>query len=252
VLLTINDNIDQFIYLAESISTNEYANSLLSKSNPNDNIAIYSFNQSKGKGQIGRTWYTGDGNNLALSFIIRLNNFKPEYAQYLSMWLANVVRRFCAQLLPDHSVKVKWPNDIYVNDLKLSGLLIQSSIMGSLVKNSILGIGLNVNETDFPTELPNPVSLIQLKDQKWELMDLVWQLSSFISNRFYELSNSNFSFIKDEYLKHLYLKDQWHNFTRSSDKVSFEGKITGLDVHGNLKIESEGNIETFKFREIIF
>ena len=139
-------------------STNTYALKLLSQIRPKAGTLISADYQTTGRGQMGRDWHSAPGLNLCLSCILYPEtNAQNQFA--ISMAVALAVRDTVADFINQERVKIKWPNDIYVGDKKIAGILIQTSIHGNVIIYCVAGIGLNVNETDFPAELPNPTSL---------------------------------------------------------------------------------------------
>ena len=139
-------------------STNNYAMSLINGNTAQAGMTIVAQNQNNGKGQRGKTWVGAAGESLLLSVIIA-----PEHslsAQFLfnasvSIAIANVLRK----LYKGYTVAIKWPNDIMINDKKAGGILIENVIRGNVWTYSIVGLGLNVNQITFPTELPYATSL---------------------------------------------------------------------------------------------
>ena len=131
------------IYLPETESTNNYAMDLISKTNPPEGTCIYTAYQSAGRGQIGRYWHSETGKNILISYILYPKDLKIADQFMLniiaSLAVRDVVDLFCL------NVKIKWPNDIYVDDKKIAGILVQSVLRNNTIKATIIGIGLNVN-----------------------------------------------------------------------------------------------------------
>jgi len=146
-----------YIKLNEVNSTNEYAKVLLSKNKPSEGTVIFAHYQTNGKGQFGKTWKSEKGKNLTFSIILYPNFLEAKRAyslnQAVSLGLKDCIE---SQKIP---VSIKWPNDIYYHDKKLGGLLIENGLVGENINYSIIGIGLNVNQTTFSQEIPNPTSL---------------------------------------------------------------------------------------------
>jgi len=139
-------------------STNACAARLLSKIRLKPGTMITADYQTAGRGQIHRGWHSAPGLNLCLSCIL-YPDIRPHEQFQISMVVSLAVQELVAELCKNKPVTIKWPNDIYVGDKKIAGILIQNSIKGTEITSCIAGIGLNVNETDFPPELPNPTSL---------------------------------------------------------------------------------------------
>ena len=147
-------------------------------------------------------------------------------------------------------MKLKWPNDLYVEKQKLAGILIQNTLVGKRLEATYLGVGFNVNERDFPPDLPNPTSLSLLTGRHYELLDLQWALTTAVSN---QLSNLVATLDDPEslytrYLDLLYLKDQIGVYEVDGQKVS--GIIRGVTPEGKLRLELEEGERAFGFREL--
>ena len=130
-------------------STNNYALELLANNEPIEGTAIMAEYQQSGKGQRGSGWLSDEGANLLVSLIFYPRFLSPNNQFYLniiaSLAVMETVNNFCRA-----DVKVKWPNDVYANERKIAGILIENSIRGSQIFSSVIGIGLNINQTSFP------------------------------------------------------------------------------------------------------
>jgi len=124
--------------------------------------------QTAGRGQRGNLWEAEPGCNLTFSLMLRPHTIRPADAFLLSMISAVSIAETLTQML-DTEVRVKWPNDIYVGDNKITGILIENSFAGALYDRAILGVGLNVNQTIFVSDAPNPVSMAQIAGHEFDL-----------------------------------------------------------------------------------
>ena len=138
-------------------STNTHAADLLKKNNLPEGTIVYTNYQSAGRGYSGNRWESEDGKNLLISIVLFPSFIKPEDQFYISMAVSLGICDFLKRYIPDCSIK--WPNDIYVNNDKIAGILIESSITGNKIEYTIAGIGLNINQEKFISDAPNPVSL---------------------------------------------------------------------------------------------
>ena len=149
-------------------------------------------------------------------------------------------------------VKIKWPNDIYVNDEKIAGILIQNALKGKYINSSVIGTGININQIEFTEKIPNPTSLAKIRGQHIDIEAAYPWLFRFMTKRYLQLSKGMIDVIRSEYLDHLYRKEIWSKF---SDGVGqeFEGKIKTIDQQGQLVIElKSGRNHSYAFREIKF
>ena len=147
--------------------------------------------------------------------------------------------------------KIKWPNDIYVKNDKIAGILIENSIMEDTIENSVAGVGLNINQEKFPPDIPNPVSLKLLTGGKYDTGSCLKEMLSDIDKRYKQLLYGDRNKLHCEYINRLYRFDEFHIY-RTAER-EFAGKITDVSFSGLLIIEDEsGKIREFLFREIDF
>jgi BirA family biotin operon repressor/biotin-[acetyl-CoA-carboxylase] ligase len=232
-------------------STNQYATDLLSKSKPSEGTVISTPNQYAGRGQIGSGWESEAGKNLNLSFIF-YPTFLPIRKQFqLNQAISLAVRDCIAELVPKQ-VKIKWPNDIYIENKKVCGILIQNTLASTKITSSVIGIGINVNQTNFLTNPPNPTSLrIELGHE----VDLTFARSILcekMEKRYLQLKANRIQKLKQDYLNTLYRFDQMSLFKRLNEDT-FYGKILGVEESGKLVIENEfGERACFAIKEVRF
>ena len=151
----------------------------------------------------------------------------------------------------EKKVYVKWPNDIYVENKKIAGILIQNQISSKSINTSVIGIGINLNQTSFSNELNRATSLALETNTIFDLQDSSFSLYSFLDQYYQILQNKSFEEIRTEYLQNLYLFNQWRDF-ESSEGEKFSGKITNVDQNGHLVVETNGTLKTFAMKEIRF
>jgi BirA family biotin operon repressor/biotin-[acetyl-CoA-carboxylase] ligase len=239
------------IYLTEIPSTNIYAMELLSKTSPPEGTCIFADYQSAGRGQIGRYWHSEAGKNLLISYIFYPEGLDLSHQFYLNIMsglaLLETVKPYFA------SAKLKWPNDVYAGDRKLAGILVQNILRGQHIRATIVGMGLNVNEIQFPAEVPNPVSLAQLTGTENDLSLIRMQLSKKLEQYYLILKKGKYSQLMTEYRENLYRIHKESLFT-DADGVSFAGRITGVDEQGRLQIRhsENGQLAAYNFREITY
>jgi biotin-(acetyl-CoA carboxylase) ligase len=144
---------------------------------------------------------------------------------------------------------IKWPNDIYLGNHKIGGILIEHKIMGASIEHTLAGIGLNINQTRFSSEIPNPVSLIHLLHNEIALKESLLAVCRYLDLRFMTLLQNNTEILDHDYNHALMGFNEWRNFTR--DGAGMEGKICGVDDLGRLLIETRrGEIQQFSHGEI--
>jgi len=241
--------ISKYIYLKTTHSTNEYASNCISKNNPKANYCIYTFNQTQGKGQIGRFWYTGKDNNLALTLSIAHVNLKAEDQFLLNIATSLAVLSLLMDIFPEEKTCIKWPNDIYIDEKKIAGILIQNQLSKDNIVRSIIGVGLNVNQEKFETDIPNPVSMFNIDLQKRNLIEvkskLEEKLLSFLSKM--QLAKK---MQRNIYLEHLYRKNEVHQY-EFKDQIE-QAEICDVNDAGKLVMKVKDQMRSFNFREVKF
>jgi len=245
--LFVGKVLKQFASLA---STNDYALLLLSKSKPSEGTVISTLNQYQGRGQIGSTWESEAEKNINFSLIL-YPTFLPVKDQFqLNQAMSLGVRDFVAEYLLN-PVKVKWSNDIYVREKKVAGILIQNSLMGSQIRASVIGIGINVNQTEFVSNPHNPTSFKLETGTDFDLEKLGAALCHCLEQRYLKLKFGQADAIQSDYLNHLYRYRETALFQRPNGIV-FIGEIIGISETGKLGIRSDNEIEYFATKEIRF
>ena len=225
-------------------STNQYLQNLLNEGiDIVDNIVVTDY-QTSGKGQGKNVWESEDGKNLLFSIALDMSFLKAEnqfiLTQIVSVTMINVLKKY----LPEESLFIKWPNDIYFNDKKIAGILIKNEIKGMIMGTSIIGIGLNVNQTSFDENLPNPISMKMITGNDYDLDELLSAIS-------YQLSANSQQPTANSYIKHLYRYKQWA-FYKHEGSVK-EMMIVGYDQFGRLILKEKNDREVVcDLKEIAF
>ena len=229
-------------------STNNFAFELIKSKNPSEGTVVLTLNQTKGRGQRTNTWESESGKNLTISII-----FKPEFLPiphqfHISMVISLGVYDYLANYLKD--VSIKWPNDIYVGNDKIAGILIEHSIMGSVLSHSVCGIGLNINQEKFVSDAPNPTSLAILTNHDYDLESELNRLLVCIETRYFQLKDGHSSVLEKDYLNTMYWMNETHLFL--DENGEFEGKIVGITELGQLRIEANKEERVYNFKEVSF
>ena len=220
--------------------------------------------QSAGRGQRGNRWESRRGENLTFSILYK-PVFLPAAAQFA---LAQAAATGVVDYLSGEGVsaRVKWPNDIYVGDEKICGMLIEHSLRSDKLAESIVGIGLNVNQETFPEELSNATSLRRLTRRERDLREELPRLLAAVDRRYESLRTAEGrQALNEAYLEKLYRKGEWHVYldrreadplrptTEAVPGTRFEGCIRGLSPTGELRIERrDGTLLDFAFKEVSY
>lgn len=231
-------------------STNAYASELVAKSKPSEGTVISTFRQAQGRGQLGSKWESEPDKNLTLSVVLYPDFLLPRQNFALNKAVALAVRQFIAELVPQQLVCIKWPNDIYVGTRKICGILIQNSLNRNALASSIVGIGINVNQTTFSKDIPNPSSLQLENGKEYDLSSLIPSLCHHLEVMYLRLKAREFAVLDAEYLQNLYRYQLLTLFQRRNGST-FWGKISGISAIGRLQIaHRDGTEEDFDLKEV--
>ncbi|MGL5912585.1 MAG: biotin--[acetyl-CoA-carboxylase] ligase [Bacteroidales bacterium] len=221
--------------------------------NCKDGTAVVALLQEQGRGQQGAIWESEAGQNICLSIA-----FKPTFLPVMQMfYLSKVVAISIWQFLQQQGVsaKIKWPNDILVKDKKICGVLIEQQTCGNSISQSIVGVGLNLNQEKF-AHAPNATSLFLEDLQRRDVKSIAIALQSCIFNNYISLQNNFHSkayrtTIDAEYFRYLYRNQGVFEFS-AADKP-FKASIVNVSPSGELSLQVEGGaVEKFYFKEVEF
>jgi BirA family transcriptional regulator, biotin operon repressor / biotin---[acetyl-CoA-carboxylase] ligase len=226
----------RIIELDKVDSTNSFALKLLGSGKVADGTVIRAKSQTAGKGQGENTWVSAPGKNLTISMIVYPGFLPVENQFMLNKAVALAVLDFFKTILPPASCKIKWPNDIYAGFSKLGGILINNTVSGSFFDASVIGIGLNINQSRFDPELPNPVSVRQLIDSETDLDQSLTVLIDKLDHRYDQLKKGDFLMLDLEYRNNLLCINEERKFR--TDVGMFNGIIRDVDLFGRLIIET--------------
>jgi len=237
------------IHLDTVDSTNNYAaKELLTKSLKEGTIFVAACQQS-GRGQGNSSWESSKGLNLTFSMVLYPRRVEIVRQFALSKAVSLGVIDFLSPLTKD--VSIKWPNDIYAGDRKIAGILIETTISSGQISRAIIGIGLNINQEEFLSDAPNPVSLKNLTGIHYDLPEILDQLCIKLDQRYHLLIGGNQAGIDDDYEKQLYRCGEWASYSAAGE--DFEGFLTGTDFDGSLLIRTRnGEVRRFQFKEVQF
>jgi len=225
----------------------------LAKTNPIEGTVIYTDNQVAGRGQIGSKWESQAGKNINMSVIL-YPDFLPIVDQFkLNQIIALAVYDFLSNyIIPLNRLSIKWPNDIYIGDKKMGGILIENKLKSSLIAQSVVGIGLNINQTSFVADLPNPTSLFLETGDNNDRVNMIEGICESLEYRYLQLKSLQKQSLDKEYLQILYGYQVWRNYEISSSKRIIRGKIVGLSKEGKLQIQTSNKQMEFSMKEITF
>lgn len=235
--------------LPQTASTNLYLANQEPQPFQGCGMAVATFHQTAGRGQRGNIWVSEPGMNIHYSLLYRPENLPSNNQFILSEAVSLVARNLLGEYTDE--VVIKWPNDLYHKGHKMGGILIENQLKGSVVDTSIIGIGLNCNQTHFPTFQPEASSLALLTGQTVDLDVLVNRLHLQLCKSLDDLSMEKAEDIQRFYLNNLHRRDGFHPY---SDKEGvFTAKIRGVKPQGDLLLEREdGTVKAYGFKEVTF
>lgn len=217
--------------------------------------------QTAGRGQAGNSWESEAGKNLLFSALLRYDGLLAIKQWRLSMLVAVALWETLAKYLPKEKLTIKWPNDIYWGDKKLVGILIENSLSGKYVGYSIVGIGVNVNQTKWLSNAPNPISMLQITGGEYDVEMLMNEWICAMKS--WELRSTEE--IKASYLQHLYRREGWHTYVEREVSTAptaiaqqgvegaFLAQFIGITEQGELILRKENNEENiYHFKQIRF
>jgi BirA family biotin operon repressor/biotin-[acetyl-CoA-carboxylase] ligase len=236
----------EIIHLSNIDSTNNFAAKLLSQNLCQNGAVIMADVQTQGKGQRGNIWLSESGKNLLCSFVFKPDNLSVENQIALtwatSLSLLQTLRNFNIEAL------IKWPNDIFVGGKKIAGILIENQLQGSKISCSIIGIGLNINQTFF--EDLNATSLLLETNQIVEPRTFLNLLANEMNEQFELIYSSNFELLKSEYEANLFQMNELSSY--EDEFGEFIGKIIGSTNEGKILIEKSNAIQSYGLKEVVF
>lgn len=215
--------------------------------------------QSAGRGQAGNGWESEDSKNLLFSTLLRCE-VSPAEQFCLTMWVSVAMVEMLLKYLPAEGLTIKWPNDIYYGDKKLAGILVENTLVGSKIAYSIVGIGLNVNQLEFLSPAPNPISMQQISGKEYDVEKLLEEYLAVLKR----WQNVPLQTLQDTYMFYLYRRRGMYPYVErevslvptaiaQSAEGAFHAEIQGITPQGELVLQTEkGETRTYHFKQIRF
>lgn len=236
------------LWYDEVDSTNNAAAKLLAEGCA-DGTVITTSRQTKGRGQRSNGWESEPYQNLTFTVILKPAFLKVEDQFLLSKAVSLGVTDFLA--LYGLDARIKWPNDIYIGDKKLTGILIEHNIMGSTISDSIAGIGININQKAFVSDAPNPTSVAIELGRELNLEQSLKEVLGCIEQRYTSLAKGDVKRIESDYFSKLYRLNGFYPYEKNG--TVFKAKIAGIRNTGELVLEDEkGKQQHYAFKEVSF
>ncbi|MDO4695122.1 biotin--[acetyl-CoA-carboxylase] ligase [Porphyromonas sp.] len=242
------------IQLDETASTNSYLKSLLSAHPDLPTWTVVStHNQSQGRGQRGNSWESEPYQNITLTILLRPDKYDGFEPFDLNVFVSLSLCFLLQEIIPSSLIKIKWPNDIYVGDKKIAGILIENEWMSGGISASLIGIGLNVNQTLFVSDAPNPTSIALETQQPLQLAQIQDRLLSLLQQVYKKLPDEILT-LRHMYHEYLYRHDGYPHRYRASNGSEFDAVLISVTPSGLLCLKEEGKSEVsrYAFKEVSF
>lgn len=234
----------QHIALDITSSTNEY----LRQHDTVGLVVVTARHQTAGRGQIGHTWEDEEGCNIICSYAFTPpSEIRPTAQFVISQAVALAVRDTVACYVKE-DVEIKWPNDIYICNRKVCGMLIEAELMGKTINRVIAGIGINVNQRLFRSDAPNPVSIINCTGHETDLNAMQQRLNANVERRLSQLERGEYEALRNEYFMHLFRREGFHQY--KDDNGCFMAELYAIESTGHLILkDKEGITRRYAFKE---
>lgn len=240
---------NSFQIISQTESTNKYATGLLHKGMAGHGLAVFALEQTAGRGRRGKKWLSEAGQNIVLSIVLQ-----PFASSGLPLFAINIAASLaCIDLLwpiVKDTVRIKWPNDIFLYDRKAAGILAENTFSGANWQWCVAGIGMNINQTHFETDARSPVSLKMVTGKDFDVIGLARELHRHVLQRFNQLNPEMYPSLVQEYNTHLYGRDRLVKL-KSAGKI-FKTKICGVSPDGVLQtadvFERSFSLDEVEFR----
>ena len=237
------------IEIAETSSTNEYIRQLHEKDSLPEGATISAGFQTNGRGQMGNSWEAERGKNLLFSTLLFPSGVKINKQFIISQLVAVSLQETLENYL--NPITIKWPNDIYYREQKLAGILIENDVCGDKITQSVIGIGVNVNQEQFCSDAPNPASLMQLLGREINKKELLSAFLAHLFSNYTRLRNGKANELAERYHAALFRKEGLHLFR--DEAGIFFAQIDKVDAEGYLHlITNTRERRKYFFKEVSF
>lgn len=250
---------DSISYLEETTSTNQYLKDLCQVEKLHEGFTVHAEFQKSGRGCAGNSWESQKGKNILFSTLLYPDFLSANHQFILSEITAlsildalkdKVKRNGNIQAASEFSIK--WPNDIFWKNKKIAGILVENMISGNKIIKTIVGAGINVNQTSFSDDIPNPISLKQILGYSTEKEILFALILHNLHMYYLRIMKNEGQIIHQEYMNNLYRKSGLHAYFSDNDGY-FNAYIKDVDPMGALLLETEsGKKKSFLFKDVIF
>ena len=226
-------------------STNSFLSENLNDSSFFEGVVVVANAQTLGRGQGENLWHSNSGDNLLFSVLLQ-----PKCDLIYQFFLNQFIALSICQTLKQFGIEcqIKWPNDILVDKKKIAGILIENKIQGRMLHSSIVGIGLNINQSDFPDQLINPISMKLLLKDSIDINQVLETLIVQLEKQYFQFKRNELNVINENYQSLLYRKDEKAYFKIKNKRV--EAVIREVNKQGEIVLEIDNELKSFSNSEI--
>lgn len=236
----------QFIELEQINSTNSHAMQQIQANLAQHGTAYFAYEQTAGRGQHGKTWQTEPKSNIILSVVVDATKIRTANQFFLSMVAALAVYDLLNNFL-SNQVSIKWPNDVYINDSKAAGILIENTLKGNKWQWAVIGIGVNINQTVFDASLTNATSLSLATQKTFNAVELAKQLCMCLEKRLQQLLLNQAENLLVQYNQVLFKRNEVVKLKKNN--IAFTCIIENVNAQGKLMVKN-GLQDEFDFGEV--
>ena len=234
----------EIIHIDETDSTNRWL--VANRTEGQAPCVVVADYQTAGRGCGTNKWESERGKNLLFSILFHPTEIPVNKQFVVSMAVANSIAAVVAKYVEKRTVSVKWPNDIYAGDKKICGILIENRLQGGVIKDSIIGVGLNVNQLCFVSDAPNPVSMANITGRQFDREQLLQELLEAFQQEWADLEG-----VRERYLQQLYRRKGFFRYRDVYGECTAE--IVTVEADGHLVLQDvDGRTNRYAFKEIQF
>ena len=234
----------EIIHIDETDSTNRWL--VANRTEGQNPCVVVADYQTAGRGCGTNKWESEGGKNLLFSILFHPTEIPVNKQFVVSMAVANSIAAVVAKYVTSQAVSVKWPNDIYIDDKKVCGILIENRLQGGVIKDSIIGVGLNVNQLCFVSDAPNPVSMANITGRQFDREQLLQELLEAFQQEWADLER-----VHERYLQQLYRRKGFFRYRDAYGECTAE--IVTVEADGHLVLQDvDGRTNRYAFKEIQF
>lgn len=238
------------IHLEETESTNKYLNELCNRQCVGELTTVTADFQTSGRGQRGNSWESEAGQNLTFSFVLYPVFLQARKQFLLSQIISLAIKEELEEYAAD--ISIKWPNDIYWKEKKICGMLIENDLTGTHISRCITGVGININQETFRSDVPNPVSLKQITGQTHDCCRILASVMKRIKDYYDRLATGKpeiLSLIADHYACSLFRKEGFHRYADADGE--FMARLVRVESDGRFILEDQtGTTRNYLFKEV--